>query len=138
MKQVCTSDGPGAVLPDGDQVLHGPQAPPLLHHPPLHSAGRKFLFLMFSLLCLIFLPLTGSQGIKRRISQISILVSPPEHSQGASQARRGLLHPAQASAELCLQQQHQPAQRRGAAQQRDRLAEEDKGTASQNRTRGCP
>lgn len=45
-----------------------------------------------------------------------------EHCQGKSKACWGLLHSLEALTQLCIQQQHQPAKRRGPAQQWDRLA----------------
>lgn len=40
-KQICASDGPGTVFPNGNSVLHGTSTPPLFHHPPFHRAGGK-------------------------------------------------------------------------------------------------
>lgn len=51
-KQVCTSDGPGTVFPNGNSVLHGTSTPPLFHHPPFHSAGGKQMHSMIYYKCI--------------------------------------------------------------------------------------
>lgn len=40
--QSCASDGTGAVLPHGHQVLYGTQTPAVLHHAPLHGSGSEY------------------------------------------------------------------------------------------------
>lgn len=40
--QSCASDGTGAVLPHGHQVLYGTQTAAVLHHAPLHCSGSEY------------------------------------------------------------------------------------------------
>lgn len=54
-KQICTSDGPGTVFPNGNSVLHGTSTPPLFHYPPFHRARGKQMHSMIYYKCISFL-----------------------------------------------------------------------------------
>lgn len=41
--QNCSSDGTGAVLFNGYQVLHGTETSPFLHYPAVYCSRGKFL-----------------------------------------------------------------------------------------------